>query len=331
MGSKRIVGGVLGLCALSWLNGCATATDPAPVVARAIPQEQTELTSSMPVSLQGDSYRVRAGDTLYSIAWQLGEDYRTLAGWNNIPDPYLIYVNQELRIKPPAAGGPTRTTAAASAAVPAVAGASATSWTPIADAPRAEAPGVTTRKPAEPIVAKVDKPVQQTPIKKPATKPESKPESKPAKPAQSAPQPEQKVVAQRPETVSTAYAPKPSSSGWVWPTRGKTVSTFRSGDRLRQGVEIAGSLGQPVLASRAGKVVYSGSGLVGYGNLVIIKHDDDYLSAYAFNKKLTVEQGAQVRRGEQVAQMGQDKEGNVRLHFEIRKKGTPVDPQQYFR
>jgi lipoprotein NlpD len=105
--------------------------------------------------------------------------------------------------------------------------------------------------------------------------------------------------------------------------------TFRKGDRTRQGIRIAGRLGQPVLAAEAGDVVYSGSGLKGYGNLIIVKHNDKYLSAYGFNRRLLVKEGERVNRGQRVAEVGQASSGAYLLHFEIRREGTAVDPLDY--
>jgi lipoprotein NlpD len=116
---------------------------------------------------------------------------------------------------------------------------------------------------------------------------------------------------------------------WTWPLKGKVVQRFRSGDRTRQGVRIAGGEGQQVCAAESGTVVYSGSGLKGYGNLIIVKHNDIYLSAYGFNRRLLVNEGAQVRRGQVVAEVGNAANGKYRLHFEIRKNGSAVDPLKY--
>jgi len=141
---------------------------------------------------------------------------------------------------------------------------------------------------------------------------------------------------------STAKAvPKPSGSvdgakadgiaglHWQWPLNGNVVQTFRRGDRTRQGVRIAGSAGQDVAAAEGGTVVYSGGGLKGYGNLIIVKHNDSYLSAYGFNRRLLVSEGQRVKRGQRVAEVGQASGGEYLLHFEIRKNGTAVDPLRY--
>jgi lipoprotein NlpD len=120
-----------------------------------------------------------------------------------------------------------------------------------------------------------------------------------------------------------------SGLGWRWPLEGKVVQRFRGGDRTRQGIRIAGRPGQQVLAAESGTVVYSGSGLKGYGNLIIVKHNNSYLSAYGFNSRLLVGEGARVKRGQGVAEVGQASGGKYRLHFEIRRNGTAVDPLNY--
>lgn len=116
---------------------------------------------------------------------------------------------------------------------------------------------------------------------------------------------------------------------WLWPSRGEITETYLSSDPTRKGINISGRIGQPVLAASAGKIVYSGSGLLGYGRLIIIKHNERFLSAYAHNRKLLVKEGAQVKQGQQVAEMGQSGTDKVILHFEIRRDGKPVDPLHY--
>ncbi len=116
---------------------------------------------------------------------------------------------------------------------------------------------------------------------------------------------------------------------WRWPTRGKIINRFSRTKLGRHGIDIAGKIGQPVRAVADGKVVYSGTGLSGYGNLIIIKHNNIYLSAYAYNSKRRVKEGKQVKGGEQIADMGVGKENQPMLHFQIRKNGKPVDPLNY--
>ena len=149
------------------------------------------------------------------------------------------------------------------------------------------------------------------------------------------------VKPSRPATssASTRPAPKPaapvaappaaSSLGWRWPTDGNVFGSFAAGDPTRQGIDIAGKAGQPVRAAADGVVVYSGSGLVGYGELVIVKHNDQWLSAYGHNRARLVNEGQLVKAGQQIAEMGRSGAARDMLHFEIRYNGKPVDPQQY--
>lgn len=132
-----------------------------------------------------------------------------------------------------------------------------------------------------------------------------------------------------PRTPPSRGQPKPPSRDrWIWPTRGQVVQTFMSADRTRQGIRIAGNLGQDVVATKAGRVVYSGSGLPSYGQLIIIKHAENYLSAYGFNRKLLVQENSSVAQGERVAEMGRAADGKPMLHFEIRHGGAAVDPMK---
>ena len=145
-----------------------------------------------------------------------------------------------------------------------------------------------------------------------------------------APQAKPKPVAKpKPTTVVTTKPAAPSNSSWNWPVDGPVVKTFDQNDIGRKGVDIAGRVGLPVRAAADGKVVYSGSGLVGYGKLIIIKHDDNYLSAYGFNQKLLVQQGDLVRARQKIAEMGVNLANEPVLHFEIRKNGKPVDPLKF--
>ena len=141
-------------------------------------------------------------------------------------------------------------------------------------------------------------------------------------------------------TAKSRYSSKPAAKpakkeaantrklSWRWPVRGRIVSSFRSGDPLRKGIKIAGRSGKAVLAAESGKVVYSGSGLIGYGRLIIVKHNDKYLSAYGHNRKILVKEGDQVTKGKKIAEMGTANSGEPMLHFEIRRDGKPVDPER---
>lgn len=210
-------------------------------------------------------HRVEDGETLYSIGWAYGYDYRTLAAWNNIDAPYVIQPGQWLRIAPPGASSPVHT------------------------AP--EAGGV--------VQASASPPVKHPPAP--------------------------------PSHADAAVPLAHSAIRWSWPARGKLVVKFSPDRPMQKGVDIAGSLGEPVRAAAAGRVVYSGDGLIGYGNLIIIKHNEHYLSAYGYNRTLLVKEGEEVTRGQEIAEMGTAGSGHkdIKLHFEIRRDGDPVNPLNY--
>ncbi len=131
-----------------------------------------------------------------------------------------------------------------------------------------------------------------------------------------------------PATTPTVEVAK-TSAGWAWPTKGTLISRYSSNGSLNKGIDIAGDLGQPVLAASGGTVVYAGNGLRGYGELIIIKHNETYVSAYGHNRRLLVREGQQVKVGQTIAEMGSTGTDRVKLHFEIRRQGKPVDPLQY--
>lgn len=146
---------------------------------------------------------------------------------------------------------------------------------------------------------------------------------KSSKPARSAPR------ISSPAKAVPASAAAASGLRWQWPMRGPLRQTFRAGDRTRQGIRIGAKPGAKVAAAADGSVVYSGSGLKGYGNLIIVKHSSRYLSAYGFNQSLLVGEGERVKRGQTLAEVGKVGNGEYMLHFEIRRDGTAVDPLRY--
>ena len=164
---------------------------------------------------------------------------------------------------------------------------------------------------------------QQAASSKPSTRPAPKPVVKPKpspKPVAASPKP----AANKP-SANKPLANKPVKQ-WLWPTEGKVVRRFTSGRRVHNGIDIGGRSGQSILATADGTVVYAGNGLVGYGNLLIIKHNDTFLSAYGHNKKLLVKEGDRVGQGDKIATMGDSGTTSVKLHFEIRQNGRPIDP-----
>lgn len=162
------------------------------------------------------------------------------------------------------------------------------------------------------------------------------PPAKPATggPVKSAPVPVPAPVKSAPQKQTVTRNPPASSApaaltGWKWPAQGPLIARFQSNASLNKGIDIAGELGQPVLAAANGTVVYAGRGLLGYGDMIIVKHDEDFLSAYAHNSRLLVKEGEQVKVGQKVAEMGNSGTDRVKLHFEIRRRGQPVDPLGY--
>ncbi len=136
----------------------------------------------------------------------------------------------------------------------------------------------------------------------------------------------QAATASRPAAMDVDPGEPIGTIPWVWPTEGRVVTGFKANDATRKGIDIAGVVGQPVVAAAEGEVVYSGSGLAGYGKLIIIKHDARFLSAYAYNEKLLVSEGQKVKSGQVIARMGLESVDKPRLHFEIRLDGQPIDP-----
>ncbi len=281
-----------------------------------------------------DSYTVRKGDTLYGIALDHGLDYRELASWNEIADPNLIRVDQKLRLHAPPGWQPPPEPATTPAIVS----------QPLPPAPEIEA------KPLAPLVVKTgpkavklayseaalaqlrgDTSKATAPAPATSARPDAKTVVAAAKPAPVVPT--KPAIAAPPPAAATskpapAAADLSTDSGWIWPANGPLLHGFNQGSNPK-GVAIGGETGQPIFASATGKVVYSGSGLRGYGKLIIIKHSDTYLSVYAHNKTLLVKEGERVVRGQKIAEMGDSDSQRASLHFEIRRLGKPVDPLQY--
>lgn len=178
---------------------------------------------------------------------------------------------------------------------------------------------------AEPAVRRENTPVVAPSVAtKPAPVPPAVSTSVPAKPA-----PAPAATTSPPSSGATPVVAGAAAGGWAWPASGTLIGRFASNGSLNKGIDIAGQLGQPVLAASGGTVVYAGSGLRGYGELVIIKHNETYVSAYGHNRRLLVREGQQVKVGQSIAEMGSTGTDRVKLHFEIRRQGKPVDPLQY--
>ena len=287
--SVLLIAGVL-------LSGCA-AQAPAPIegkgnTAAPAPARPPLQRAPRARSTAPDTYRVQRGDTLYTIAFRFGLDHRQIAQWNGLDNPNRILVGQALRLKPKSSS-PAAAVARATAAPPANVSA-ATPMPPV---------GV----PVQPSATAMPDAVQRPP---PAA------DSVAAVPANVATPP-----------VALGGSRSVNGVSWTWPAAGKTRRAVAASGS--EGLEIVGARGQPVVAAAAGQVVYSGNGLRGYGQLIIIKHNDTFLSAYAHNDKLLVTEGTRVNAGQQIAQMGDSEASEVMLHFEIRKSGKAVGPLQF--
>ncbi|MEO8740655.1 MAG: peptidoglycan DD-metalloendopeptidase family protein [Casimicrobiaceae bacterium] len=293
------------------------------------------------------TYTVKRGDTLAQIALDNGLDYRDLATWNNIENPNVIRVGQVLVIAAP--GQPSAAAAGAGGAVTTPLAAAPPIAPKSADgAPATTGPvlpsskGNTATLKTEPKALKLPYSEQalaqlQAPAPAGHAAPAIPPPVPPSVAAPAAPVAPTAVAAAPAATPGTAPA-RPDGARvpeidddkimWVWPTAGKLIAGFSDTASLK-GIDIAGKAGQPVVASAAGKVVYSGSGLRGYGKLIIVKHNTTFLSAYAHNREILVKEGQQVVKGQKISEMGDTDADQVKLHFEIRRLGKPVDPVKY--
>jgi len=277
------------------LAGCASSGSRAPVFERAEAQKNAAKANKSPreKDWRPASYVVQKGDTLFSIAFIYGFDYHELAQMNGIKDPGLISIGQKIRLFP------DRVVPAATVVQIAV--------KPI-DILVKDQPRLVKYPYSAAAMAQIDKVQQQT-------TPAAATAVAKASPSATA----------REDNADVREEPVP---GWSLPATGKLIGQFSESDR-RKGIDIAGKLGQPIMASASGKVVYSGSGLRGYGKLIIIKHNNTYLSAYAHNDKILVKEGQNVTRGQKIALMGKTDASQVELHFEVRRFGKPVDPAKY--
>ncbi|MBK6806326.1 MAG: peptidoglycan DD-metalloendopeptidase family protein [Betaproteobacteria bacterium] len=348
--------------------GCATRT-PAPVVERAPqppartapaaasvaapPAPATAAKAPAEPDWRPQTYTVKRGDTLYQVALEHGLDYRDLAAWNGIENVNVIRVGQSLRLTAPGSE-------AAPAAVASATGAPGTTTAPLRTAPPVGAGDARPALPASSPTAAptgtprpVDGASKTTPraVKEPWSEQAMRDvarsgggvdapgvaSAEPATRSAPPPMPAGPSVAQAPAPVAPppvaapAAGPSPGDDeglDWVWPAKGKLVAAFSESATLK-GIDIAGAGGDPVLASAPGKVVYAGAGLRGYGKLVIVKHNATYLTAYAHNREILVKEGQSVTRGQKIAEMGSTDADRVKLHFEIRRLGKPMDPLRY--
>ncbi|WP_248794611.1 peptidoglycan DD-metalloendopeptidase family protein [Pseudomonas sp. MWU13-2105] len=281
MGKASVQRLMIGLALSALLAGCSSAPKGG---VRVVDRNGNASTASAapqkPMTTTGQ-HVVARGDTLFSIAFRYGWDWKALAARNNIPEPYTIHVGQAIRFD------------------------SRSNSTPSAVASTSSTASTTTSPSGKFTI--VRRPANSTSASTTASQP----------------------AAQTPAPAAPPPPAGPAPKGWAWPSNGILIGKFSSNGSLNKGIDIAGDLGQPVLAASDGSVVYAGSGLRGYGELVIIKHSDTYVSAYGHNRRLLVREGQQVKVGQTIAEMGSTGTDRVKLHFEIRRQGKPVDPLQF--
>ncbi len=246
---------------------------------------------------------VVSGDTLYSIAWDAGQDYRDVARWNGIRSPYLLKPGQQIRLSPPQRDD-DRVIVAAGDTLYSLAEEVGVSYKDLAH----------WNNISPPYVIRPGQTLRTTP-----------PSARTAKTSRSS------AGGRRPASKSASSVDSNGSRSaakvgpWEWPADGSVVNRFTAS----KGLDIAGKRGQPVRAAAPGQVVYKGGGLRGYGQLIIVKHNRDFLSAYAHCDRIYVEEGDVIKRGQKIAAMGNSGTDQVKLHFEIRYRGSPVDPLKY--
>ena len=314
---------------------------PASPVAVQAPTSPADAESRTP------TYTVKRGDTLFQIALDHGLDYKELAAWNNLENPNKILVGQVLRVGAPgdsSAAGTGVTTAPLKASPVVTETRPGAGHGGATTAGAAGAPPTSSAAPASASVSTAaSAPVSATRNAdnyKSSPKAVKEPYSEQAMRdvARAAQAPTEVVAMAAPSSAARPEVPRvvpPATESddedkldWVWPARGKVVVGFSETANLK-GIDIAGAAGEPVIASAAGKVVYVGNGLRGYGKLVIVKHNKTWLSAYAHNREILVKEGQQVTKGQKIAEMGNTDADQVKLHFEIRRLGKPVDPARY--
>lgn len=285
------------------LAGCSTGGSRAPIYERG-ELDRKGAAAEQPSGEKDwrpEVHVVQKGDTMYSLAFNYGFDYHELAELNGIKDPSVISIGQQIRLFPGRAPS-------ASVVEP-------VEPKPIENLVK-EQPKLVKYPYSEAALAQAEK-IQSEPVTivTVIARGEDKPKPK-AEP----------VVNVKPEASVDKIDDSPLD--WAMPTQGKLLKRF-SESANSKGIDIGGKLGQPVLASAPGKVVYSGSGLRGYGKLIIVKHNSTYLSAYAHNNQILVKEGQSVTRGQKIAEMGSTDADQVKLHFEVRRLGKPVDPAKY--
>lgn len=283
------------------MYGCHSM-EPAPVTERlpTVKRPGTKPRAAKEGEWRPAFHTVQKGDTLYAVALEYGLDYKELAELNGLEAPYTIRVGQRLKLP----GGTAVT----------------------------EANGTVVTAPLKSVAVPEAKPLGNDALLKTQPKALRQPYSDAALAHVDKAPPKESIPPRETEDrpggeKTTVESDEEDKVDWGWPATGKIVASVKDGNS--KGVDIAGKSGAPVNAAAGGKVVYSGSGLRGYGKLIIIKHNNTFLSAYAHNHNLLVKEGQTVVKGQKIAEMGDSDADQVKLHFEIRRLGKPVDPMKY--
>lgn len=303
------------LLTLGLLSACNTAPRrPAPVIDRLPAADNRAPRSADEPKDERGMYTVRKGDTLIRIALDHGQNYRDIVEWNKLSNPNDIKVDQVLRVSPPDSKGDSSGVVTSKIDMPPP---SEPKTPPAPVVVKKSTPRADKRAYSDSALAELQRGEGGAPARvepKVAEKPDLHPPAI--------------TVAPPPATVSNPMAASDEEKlSWMWPSDGRIVATFDEGKN--KGIDIAGKAGQQVMAAGAGKVMYAGSGIRGYGNLVIVKHSNSLLSAYAHNRSIVVKEGQSVTKGQMIAEMGDSDADSVKLHFEIRQQGKPVDPSRF--
>lgn len=266
-------------------------------------------------SYRGSFYTVKKGDTLYYIAYITDKDVKDIIHYNQLSRPYTIYPGQRLKLWRPAYVPPKygKPPVVNSSAVVASATNSAKKTSALTKGSlnhsKNEQNANNSQNKYDEVKTSADKSIESSKSNGYGENVDSRVVKK------KSPRPT--------ETINQKI------DRWLWPTKGRVIKRFSSGDQGNKGIDIAGRRGQSIVSAAAGTVVYSGNALRGYGNLVIVKHNDKYLSAYAHNDRLLVKEGQNVNAGQKIATMGSSGTNSIRLHFEIRYQGKSVNPTRY--
>ena len=291
------------LSALLLLAGCAS-NSPAPVIERG-----GQPTSPAPVAPK-DTYTVKNGDTVRSIAREHNMDFRELIAMNNIESPDRITPGRVLKIKPPV--DQSSSVASTAPVTSDVVVARPIGNDPVVEKrPSGANSDTLKREPkagkeaySDQALAQAQNQGQPKAVVAPAPNADVKPDTKPADPASPA-----------------------EETAWIWPAAGKVITQFSEGGN--KGIDITGKMGDPVFAVGDGRVTNANNALRGYGYLIVVKHSGNFITVYAHNSKLLVKDGQTVTKGQKIAEMGNTDADQIKLHFEVRQQGKPVDPLQY--